>query len=408
MSNAKEFQGKSLDDAIRSACEYYGVEREKLEIDIVSDAKSGIFGLMGMKKAVIRASRANLDLSVASLMREDENADSVPQDGVRPGDSAQPAARTVSGKAPRGKSAPENAVPEKSPKAAATRQRGENAPKLPPAQAAGEEAPEAREAAPRPSRKPAPEVSGAENRRGGRKDDRSRGDAGRRPRGEEPGGPSSRGEHKQPSARDGNAAERKEGRAPRREPAHSHASRSPHVSPSEDAALDSLRDEFPEFVLDGCDEERLFSVVRDVVQRLVRPIVGDVPCAVEIAGSRVRATVDCGEASGLLVGREGQTLASVQYLASRIVAKELGGSLRLQIDAGNYRERQGDRLRELALALAEKVKQTGRPQSTRPLSAYQRRLVHLALENDETVHTHSKGEGAQRRVIVQLKKDGEE
>ena len=160
----------------------------------------------------------------------------------------------------------------------------------------------------------------------------------------------------------------------------------------------------PEFPLETCDRDELVAVVCGVVQRLVEPIVGQVPCSVEIHDSRVRASVDCGEASGLLVGREGTTLAAVQYLAARIIAKRIGGSLRLQIDAGNYRERQDDRLKEMALSLAERAKATRRPQSTRPLSAYQRRIIHLALEGDDAVQTHSKGEGTQRRVIIQPKR----
>jgi spoIIIJ-associated protein len=120
----------------------------------------------------------------------------------------------------------------------------------------------------------------------------------------------------------------------------------------------------------------------------------------------VRVRIDCGEDPGLLVGRDGHTLAAVQYLASRIIARRIGGSLRMQIDAANYRAQQDGRLKELALSLAERAKSTRRPQSTRPLSAYQRRIVHLTLEGDETVQTRSKGEGAQRRVIIQLKRAG--
>jgi spoIIIJ-associated protein len=160
----------------------------------------------------------------------------------------------------------------------------------------------------------------------------------------------------------------------------------------------------PEFELANCDQERLFAEVKDVVNRLVYPIVGDVPCTVAIAGSRVRAALDCGDAAGLLVGRDGQTLAAVQYLASRIIARRIGGAVRLQVDAGKYRERQDDKLKEQAFSLAQRVKETGRPLSTRPLTAYQRRIVHLALEQDEAVQTHSKGEGAQRKVTISLKR----
>ena len=139
------------------------------------------------------------------------------------------------------------------------------------------------------------------------------------------------------------------------------------------------------------------------MNRLVVPIVGEMSCSLAIVGSRIKVTIDCGESSGLLVGREGQTPAAVQYIASRNIAKELGGTVRLQFDAGNYRERQDERLRELALSLAERVKKNRRSLSTRPLIAYQRRVIHLALENDELVHTFSKGEGLHSQLVIALR-----
>ena len=178
------------------------------------------------------------------------------------------------------------------------------------------------------------------------------------------------------------------------------------VRPGEDA-LDGAgagHDNLPEFDPRNCDQDALLALVSDTVIRLVRPIVGEMTHTVTLAGNLVRVGIDCGEYSGLLLGREGQTLAAVQYIAGRILAKSLGSSLRLQIDAGNYRERQDERLRELAFSLAGKVKASRRSHSTRTLSAYQRRIIHLALEGDDLVQTFSKGEGSQRRVIVQLKR----
>ena len=161
------------------------------------------------------------------------------------------------------------------------------------------------------------------------------------------------------------------------------------------------RDDLPDLDIAALDPAVLSQAVGGVVERLVQPIVGDVPITVSCRDGRVHVALDCGDASGLLVGRDGQTLAAIQYLASRISAKILGGNFRLFIDAGNYRERQEDKLRELALELADKACKTGRSQSTRPLSAYQRRIIHLALEQHQTVITCSKGDGLQRRVVVQ-------
>ena len=125
---------------------------------------------------------------------------------------------------------------------------------------------------------------------------------------------------------------------------------------------------------------------------------------VKIMENRVDIHVDCGDDSGLLIGREGQTLAALQYLTSRIVSRRMEAPVRVQFDVGDYRERQDDRLRELALALAERVRATGRPCSTRPMSSYHRRLVHMALQDSPDVQTRSSGEGPLKRVIIQRRR----
>ena len=79
--------------------------------------------------------------------------------------------------------------------------------------------------------------------------------------------------------------------------------------------------------------------------------------------------------------------------------------LTVQVDAGDYHSRQDSRLQELARALADKVRATGRSQSTRPLSAYQRRVIHLTLQDDPDVQTRSSGEGPLKRVVILRRKD---
>ncbi len=397
MSNYKNFQGKTLDDAIREACDYYGVEREKLEIEILSDAKTGIFGLVGAKKASIRAARAQL--SVVSLMAEPDAAEASP--AGQSAAQAEPVAEKP-GKASREPAAEKGGKTRpKTPEGGKPARGGEPAEKD--ARSAGREdrsKGSGRRPSPRSGTLPESTVRSAETSDGEAPvaDEKRRSSSGReRSR-------DSRGRRDTPQSGKPRPGARQNA------PAGGAAFPAEALGDTlgthgfDEHGPDGAREDMPEFTLEGCDEERLFSTVGKVVRRLIMPIVGDVPCTVAITGNRVRAVVDCGDASGLLVGREGQTLASVQYLASRIIAREIGGSLRLQIDAGNYRERQDDRLKELALALAEKVKQTRRSQSTRPLTAYQRRIVHLALEGDDAVQTHSKGEGAQRRVIIQLRR----
>ncbi len=147
--------------------------------------------------------------------------------------------------------------------------------------------------------------------------------------------------------------------------------------------------------------EELAATVREVMENLLRGILEEVP-QMEISGNAERVTVlvlDEGE-FGLLIGREGQTLSSLQYLVNRIVARRHDQPVRVQINTGEYRERQDDNLRKMAVYLADKAKSLGRPQSTKPLSSYHRRVVHLALQEDETIQTRSKGDGPLKRVII--------
>lgn len=83
MDDFKEFQGKSLDEAIRAACSYFDAQREKLEIDIIQDAKNGIFGLVGARKAIVRARRAQLKPRVGSLLARDAQPASAPKAKAR-------------------------------------------------------------------------------------------------------------------------------------------------------------------------------------------------------------------------------------------------------------------------------------------------------------------------------------
>ena len=152
------------------------------------------------------------------------------------------------------------------------------------------------------------------------------------------------------------------------------------------------------------DQQKLSALTEEAARQLITPILGDVPLHVSIADNHVEVHVSCGEQSSLLIGREGQTLSSLQYLASRIVSTGMEAAVRVQINAGDYRERQDERLRELAYVLAERVRATGRSCSTRPMSSYHRRIIHLALQDSPDVQTRSSGEGPLKRIIVQKRK----
>ena len=111
-----------------------------------------------------------------------------------------------------------------------------------------------------------------------------------------------------------------------------------------------------------------------------------------------------GEDMGILIGKRGQTLDSLQYLVSLVVNKDINGYVRVKVDTENYRSRRKATLENLAHNIAAKVKRTRRPVSLEPMNPYERRIIHSALQNDKYVTTHSEGEEPNRRVVVTLKK----
>ena len=109
---------------------------------------------------------------------------------------------------------------------------------------------------------------------------------------------------------------------------------------------------------------------------------------------------------GILIGKRGQTLDSLQYLVSLVVNKKKDDYIRVKLDTENYRERRKETLETLAKNIAYKVKRTKRAVSLEPMNPYERRIIHAALQNDKYVVTRSDGEEPFRHVIISLKKEG--
>lgn len=112
-----------------------------------------------------------------------------------------------------------------------------------------------------------------------------------------------------------------------------------------------------------------------------------------------------GDDMGILIGKRGQTLDSLQYLVSMVLNKDSEGYLRVKLDTENYRARRKETLETLAKNIAYKVKRTKRSVSLEPMNPYERRIIHAALQNDKYVTTRSEGEDPFRHVVIFLKKD---
>lgn len=111
-----------------------------------------------------------------------------------------------------------------------------------------------------------------------------------------------------------------------------------------------------------------------------------------------------GDKMGILIGKRGQTLDSLQYLTSLVVNKGTSEYIRVKVDTENYRERRKETLENLAKNIAFKVKRTRRPISLEPMNPYERRIIHSTLQSDRYVTTHSEGEEPFRKVVVTLKR----
>ena len=111
-----------------------------------------------------------------------------------------------------------------------------------------------------------------------------------------------------------------------------------------------------------------------------------------------------GDDMGILIGKRGQTLDSLQYLTSLVVNKGKANYIRVKLDTEDYRRRRKETLENLARGIAYKVKKTRKPVVLEPMNPYERRIIHSALQSDPYVTTHSEGEEPYRKVVITLKR----
>lgn len=287
-----EAEGNSIDEAIARALELLGVSRDKVDVDILSNATRGLFGFGGRRAKVRATVRRRLAVDATSSTTD-----------------ASPAATEAPGRAGAHRAAAE---PRRSPA---------------PVPITPSAAPPTRRA--RPSRGPATPRTKNE----------------RRP------------EHRVPSP-----------------PAEAH-----DAAPVDPAALERARTILTELVrLLGSDATVERASEPDGVHLVIR-----------------------GDPSGVLIGRRGQTLDAIEYLLNRIMAHEDdGGSARLVVDAEGYRQRRRQALEELARRVAERARRRGKPVTLNPMSPRDRRIVHLALQDDPDLTTRSAGSGFYRKVVI--------
>ena len=308
MEEFKEFQGKDLDSAIHTACTYFNCEREKLEIEIISDAKSGIFGIVGVKKARIRARKIQLN-SVKNIIGDISSSQSDlhnTKDTYHKGINKKSVNKIIN--------------------------------------------------------------------------------------------------YKFDDTEDNlNYLKSKNIISPIQDDSFSSSQFDQLLI--DDIADDEINNEHQALSNLQIDMDTICEHTKNTINNLIRNIVTKLPTLnISIAGSKIYVKFDCGEESGILIGRDGQTLSSIQYLAARIISRLTNAAVHIHLDIGNYRQHQDEKLREMAMSIARRVSISGRSFSTRPLSSYHRRIIHITLQNFQDVQTRSVGEGALKRVTIMKKR----
>lgn len=149
-------------------------------------------------------------------------------------------------------------------------------------------------------------------------------------------------------------------------------------------SLEDIAKDFLKKVFDAMNMEVNIDVQVDEIENLMN---------IELSGDQM----------GVLIGKRGTTLDSLQYLVSLVVNKESENYIKVKLDTENYRARRKETLENLAKNLAHKVKRIHRPVYLEPMNPYERRVIHSTLQNDKYVETHSEGEEPYRKVVITLK-----
>ena len=172
----------------------------------------------------------------------------------------------------------------------------------------------------------------------------------------------------------------------------------------------NVREEKPEVKSEPTTEVELAKVEPQTIETCEK-FIYDVMNAMGMDDVKVTSVVDEegalsinmeGSNMGILIGKRGQTLDSLQYLTNRVANKMQDGYVRVKLDTEDYRRRRKETLENLAKNIASKVKRTRKTVSLEPMNPYERRIIHSALQSDPAVSTHSEGEEPYRRVVVTL------
>lgn len=155
-----------------------------------------------------------------------------------------------------------------------------------------------------------------------------------------------------------------------------------------------------------CKKESVEEIVTNFLNKLFSCMGIEVELVIEYKEEEGEMDIELkGEDMGLLIGKRGQTLDSIQYLTSLVANKDLEDYVKIKMDTENYRQRRKETIENLAKNIAGKVKKTRKPMHLEPMNPYERRIIHAVLQNDKYIETYSEGEEPFRKVVVTVSKE---
>ncbi len=160
--------------------------------------------------------------------------------------------------------------------------------------------------------------------------------------------------------------------------------------------------ETPEAEIVDVTEESI-NLGTEALQKMADLITDDASISHKTKDDRLTLSIEGGNA-GILIGRKGQTLDAMQFLTDKIINRKSDARVRVRVDIEGYMETRKANLKHLAYKMADKAKKTGRPATINQMSAQDRRIVHMALKDDNKVRTQSMGDGYYRRLVIFPKK----
>ena len=365
MKQTQEFEGKNVEQAIENACKTLNVTKKKLSYDVISSGSSGIFGIVGVKKARIRVSLPDKKSSSNGVGWDSVETDDI--DGImsivdeafgetpaKPKDTPRETPRKKQKKSQPKKATP----PEEQKKDSLTREKPETV-----------------------ADKPCEE------------------------------------EKAKPAKKEKNRSLKSGDKTPEPKPEKEIKIKPDTVIDEPEQKDNSFNGEFDEEI-DDRDEgyppkykdeipvdvsEASVALGLETLQKMVDLITNESKVVASTDQDRLLLRVEGGN-SGVLIGRRGQTLEAMQFLTDKIINRKSESRVRLKVDIEGYMETRKANLQSLAHKMAEKAKKTGKPATINQMTAQDRRIVHIALKDDTRVRTQSMGDGYYRRLVIFPKK----